>query len=191
MNRSETFKILTMLEVAYEKFDATSNEVKLELWHDLLSDLDYQLALTVVKKHIAEEHFPPTIASIRKNVADIKMPVTQMTADQGWGEVIRAIKKHGIYQEAEALASMSPMVAQIAKNMSWREICLSENQMADRAHFIKMFEAKQRRAKQQAMLPDGLAKDIAIEQQRHQCEIDGPVNPFALLMGKRDEDETT
>lgn len=63
--------------------------------------------------------------------------------------------------------------------------------MADRAHFIKMFETKQQRAKQQAMLPEGLAKDIAIEQAKHQCEVDGPVNPSALLMGRRDEDETT
>lgn len=186
MTKKETYKILTMLEVAYDRFEVSGMPTKMELWHEMLSDLDYRLALTVVKKHISEEHFPPTIASIRKNVAEITNPGTQMTADQGWGEITKAIRKYGIYQEEEALASMSPLTARIAKNMNWKEICMSENQMADRAHFIKMFEANQNIAHQQAMLPDGLAKEI--EQQKHQCEIDGPVNVFAgLFEGEKND----
>lgn len=184
MNRSETYKILTMLEVAYEKFEVTSNETKLELWHDMLSDLDYQLALTVVKKHILTEHFPPTIASIRKNVSDITAPSTQLTAMQGWEEVMRAVKKFGRYQEKEALESMSPITRRIVKGLNFQEICNSENLVGERAHFMKGFEAAQRQEKDLAALPDGFAKELALEQQKHQCEIEGPVNPFAMLVSK-------
>lgn len=193
MTRQEVIKIMSVIEKAYPKFNYVSGEdfEAIMLWQEMLSDVDYPLANAVVKQHISRNKFQPTIADIRGGVAEITAPKTQLTSDQAWGEIIRAIKRHGIYQEAEALASMSPITARIAKNMNWKETCMSENQMADRAHFIKMFEAKQQRAKQQAMLPEGLAKDIALEQQKHQCEIEGPVNVFAGFIEKKEgEDET-
>ena len=191
MNREETVKILSVLEKAYPKFNpvSTNDFEKIMLWQEMMSDLDYELANIAIKKHIAEEVYQPTIASIRKSVASIKSPQNQITADDAWGEIKRAIKRFGYYQEENAFDSMSPITRKIAKNMNWKEICLSENQMADRAHFMKMFEVRKDREQKQAMLPDGLQKQIIQEIEKHQCEIEGPVNVFAGLIGTKEDKE--
>jgi hypothetical protein len=47
------------------------------------------------------------------------------------------------------------------KRMGWRELCMSENNMADRAHFLRIYETMEKRTKEDNLLPVALKNAIA------------------------------
>ena len=56
-----------------------------------------------------------------------------------WGYVARAIRDYGYNNPDKALASMPEDVRFVVKQLGWTDLCLSENAMADRAHFLKIY----------------------------------------------------
>ena len=79
-----------------------------------------------------------------------------------WGEVIKAINHFGHYRQEEALASMHEPVALAVKRMGWRDLCLSENGMADRAHFLRIYETMEKRTAEDNLLPAPLKETITL-----------------------------
>lgn len=53
--------------------------------------------------------------------------------------VARAIRDYGYNNSDKALASMPEDVRFVVKQLGWTDLCLSENAMADRAHFLKIY----------------------------------------------------
>lgn len=161
MKIGETAKLLAVIAAAYpEKF--TINDVKVNLWHNLLKDISYEVANIAIQKHILESPFVPTIADIRKAATEIMTPEEQkIDAATAWGEVTRAISIYGFYRPEEALASMSPITARVVRFMNWQELCLSENQGVTRGQFIKMFESVSKRESQDKLLPPAIKQQIA------------------------------
>lgn len=122
------------------------------LWENMLSDVDYRTAELAIQKHMSESPFPPTVADIRKQVADITVP-QQISGMEAWGEVTNAIRRFGSYREEEAKESMSPVTRKVVDYIGYRYLCMSEDEMADRAHFIKAFDTIAQREHRDAMLP--------------------------------------
>jgi hypothetical protein len=77
-----------------------------------------------------------------------------------WGEVSRAIREYGWYNPDDAMQSMSPRAAHVARMIGWKEICTCEQPGVIRGQFIKMFDAYSGREKQDALLPDRLQSVI-------------------------------
>ena len=153
-------KCIQVLECSYDKFNITSDKTKLMLWHDMLGDRSEVEFMLGVKKYIAANEFPPTIAGINKAIADVMMSDAP-DGMQGWDELQKAIRRFGMYREEEALASMSEQARLVTKAMGFKNLCISENQMADRAHFIKMFESRAVKEKDKVVLGGKLGTDIA------------------------------
>jgi hypothetical protein len=158
MLKSELIKIMTALSEVYPKFIA--NEIKTNIFYDLLKDLDYPLLQTAVKKHMLLSEFPPTIAELRKLATEIKNPVMQVTAADAWGEVTKAIRYFGWYRGEEAMASMSEGTRKIAQYIGWQNICEAENLDVLRGQFFKMYGQVETREKTEALLPETLKADI-------------------------------
>lgn len=159
MKKTEVVQLLAVINAAFPNMQIT--ETTVELWHELLGDLDFELAKAAVKKLILESPYPPTIADIRKHVMEITTPPEdRIDAAEAWGEVIRAIWHHGYYCEKEALESMSPRTAKVVRYMGWREICLSEDINVVRGQFIKMYNAVVERERQERLLPAALKEEI-------------------------------
>jgi len=135
MTRAETAKILAVLAASYPKFEV--DDLKVQVWHEMLGDLDYVTANMAVKKLILENIFAPSIAEVRNAAMEILNPDV-MTAAEAWGEVERAVRTYGYYRETEALASLTPRVAKVVRQISWREICLNEEPGVVRGQFLKM-----------------------------------------------------
>ncbi|MGF7431070.1 replicative helicase loader/inhibitor [Thermoanaerobacterium thermosaccharolyticum] len=170
MVKSEIAKLLAVLAASYPKFEV--DEIKQQVWYEMLQDIPYQVAQVAVKKLILESPYPPAIADIRKQVAEITTPKgEQLDPAEAWGEVEKAIRHYGSYREEEALASMSPAVAKVAKYMGWREICLSEEPGVVRGQFLKMFSQVQEREKKEALLPEKLKNDIAKIAEKHDLKL--------------------
>ena len=74
---------------------------------------------------------------------------------EGWEEVQKAIRKHGMYDIKGAMDSFSPLTRQTVERLGFRNICVSENPMADRANFRQCYEilANREQTRQQVALP--------------------------------------
>ncbi|KHO62687.1 Loader and inhibitor of phage G40P [Thermoanaerobacter sp. YS13] len=166
MKKTEIVKLLAVINAAFPNMQVT--EAMVDLWHELLGDIDFNLAKAAVKKILLESPYPPTIADIRKQAAEIIMPKeNKIDPAEAWGEVERAIRLYGSYMEEEALSSMSPAVARVVKYIGWREICLSEEPGVVRGQFLKMYQQLQERERKEALLPPDLKNEIQqIAQQR-------------------------
>ncbi len=157
MTKIETAKLLAVLAAAFPRFEV--DDLKVQVWHEMLGDLDYSLASLAIKKLILENTFAPAIAEVRKAVMEILNP-DGMTAAEGWGEVERAIRIYGYYREAEALESMSPRVAKVVKFIGWQNICLNEEPGVVRGQFLKMYQQVQERDHREMLLPADLRQEI-------------------------------
>ena len=160
MNKKEFMTIVTILETVYDRFKISNDDTKLNIWFDMLKDLDVQTCKMATQKLICEFQYPPTIADIRKRCVDVK--TEQLTSDEAWGQVQKAIRKYGIYREAEALQGMNPLVSQIIQNIGWNHICMTEleNMATLRAQFRGYFEGKTQKQKSEALLPNDLKQMI-------------------------------
>lgn len=160
MSKLDVIKLLGMIAVAYPNMKEV-DDLTVETWYDCLSDIDLEVALAAVKKNILESPFPPTIADIRKQVADVvTLKEDKLDISEAWGEVVKAMQTHGSYSEIEALKSMNPTTKKVVKYMGWREICLSENLGVIRGQFLRMYETVAARERQDRLLPESFKKDI-------------------------------
>jgi len=157
MTKGEIAKLLAVLAAAYPKFEV--NDVKVHVWHEMLGDLDYAVANIAIKKLIIQNTFPPSIAEVRKAVTELMNP-EQVTSSEAWGEVTRAIRNYGYYREEEALASMSPITAQLVRYMGWREICMSEDIGVIRGQFLRMYEQIATREQEKQLLSQTMQTEI-------------------------------
>lgn len=159
-----TFKefgyIASLIRTTYTRENLFPNQGSVEIWYDLLKDLDFNICLAGLKKWIAMKEWSPTIADIREMATSVSsgdMP----DWSQGWSEVQTAIRRYGYMQETKALASMSPQTAEAVKRIGWQAICESENPETLRAQFRQIFELADARAKEQAVLPESVKSAIS------------------------------
>lgn len=154
MNKQDFVRGIFVLEDSFPRFHISSKEFTLEVWYKMFKDETKEVWETAIERFMAMSKFDPTVSALRECVQDIKNPASDFTADQAWNEVMEAIRHCGTYHQESGYALMSPMTLNIVKSMGYRELCLSENNMADRAHFIKMFEQYKSRERKEFMLPD-------------------------------------
>lgn len=158
MTKKEFALIIAALKSAYRNFGVETPS-ELEFWYEMLSDIDYKILKTAVKKYIVESTFPPTIADLRKSTVNTLEPA-RLSADEAWGQVTKAIHQFGYYNQDDALGSMDHEVALLVKRFGWQELCVSENQMADRAHFIKLWQIQQEKEFKNKLIPFHVKKQI-------------------------------
>ncbi len=157
MTKIETAKLLAVLAAAFPRFEV--DDMKVQVWYEMLGDLDYVTANMAVKKLILENTFAPSIAEVRKAAMEILNPDV-MTAAEAWGEVERAVRTYGYYRGTEALASLPPRVAKVVRQFGWREICLNEEPGVVRGQFLKMYQQVQERDHREMLLPADLRQGI-------------------------------
>jgi len=157
MTKGEVAKLLAVLAAAYPKFEV--DDVKVQVWYEMLGDLEYSVVNIAIKKLIMQNTFPPAIAEVRKAAIEISSP-RGLTAAEAWGEVVKAVRNYGYYREKEAMASMSPITAQVVRYMGWREICLSEEPEILRAHFLKMYDQVAAREQEKQLLSPTMQTEI-------------------------------
>jgi ribosomal protein L12E/L44/L45/RPP1/RPP2 len=62
MTSKQVISILRYIAAAYPNFEVT--EERVAVWIEQLSEVDYEAALKKVKKHVALNKFPPSIAEV-------------------------------------------------------------------------------------------------------------------------------
>ena len=136
MEYSEFCNIAAVLKSVYNNVFLTEQSV--EIWYQMLSDLDYGVTSKAVKNWISTQKWAPTIADIRAGVVDL---VSDPEPDwsEGWEAVIRAVGRWGMHREKEALESMPETARKTVQRMGWKNICLSEEVSVERANFRQIY----------------------------------------------------
>jgi hypothetical protein len=116
-----------------------------KVYERLLSDIPGSLLEAAVVQHVASNKWFPAIAELRSLVLAITTP-ERITAMEAWGSVLDAMKSggarimpggNGYYPPEWA----DPITARVVASMGWVELCQSDNQEADRAHFMRAYDA--------------------------------------------------
>lgn len=172
MDKKEFAQFVMALKTYYPRENLLPNNQAMELWFRQLQDIPFHVAEVALNQWVATNKWSPSIADIRETAATVQHGDIPDWGD-GWEQVLMAIRKYGLYQEAEALESMDDITRQCVKRLGFRNICMSENISTDRANFRMMYEQLQERARKEQQLSLPLKQLIEGIQQKGVLKIEG------------------
>lgn len=156
----DEFKTLAKgLKSAYTTPNFLPDEYSIKVWFKFLEDLPCDLATLAVQKYIATNKYPPTIADIRETVAN--MMVGSPDWSESWKQVMKLISLYGLPNEAKAYEAMDDTTREAVKRLGWKNLCMSQNQTADRANYRMVYEAVIKDQKASLSLPDNLKMKLS------------------------------
>ena len=147
-NEAEIAKLVGVMATAYPNIQAS--EQMIESYATLLRDLPLDVLTISVQQCMVESEFFPTIAKLRNKVLEITAPVAPEPLE-AWGIVLKEIQRVGFYHSP---TFNDPIITKAVDCIGWQTLCSSENVVADRAHFSKVYEGLLRQAENdRRMLP--------------------------------------
>jgi hypothetical protein len=168
MTETEATRLVGGLMAAYRTGEHLAPETIDAYIEDIL-DLDYEPAAIAVKQLRQTRTFLPSIAELRQATAIIttgRLP----DPDEAWAEVMQQLRAVGHSGQPTFTDSA---IAATVRAMGWLELCASTNQVADRAHFLKLYGTARARIDQQRIvdpavneLADTLAQMYALPEQK-------------------------
>lgn len=189
MQKSEAKKLVSMLVVAYQsqlsRLGVEQLRQTAEIYADMLADLDFAVARAAVERLLATAKFLPTIAEIREAALEVTAGPRRHGGD-AWRDVLEAVSRYG----RNRLPSFDDAVtAACVRSLGWQEICNSENQVADRARFIELYD-KLAREQRVERVAGGLPAQRALAAQRAQGGThalgDATARALAVLAGGKE-----
>ena len=155
MDKKEFSLFASALRTYYPREKLLPNEPAMQLWYNQLKDIPYNVAEATLNKWVATEKWSPSIADIRKTASEMVNGVPDDWG-KGWEKVEKAIRHYGQYREAEALAEMDDLTRQTVERLGFKNICISENIIADRANFRTIYEQLAQRKETENQIPESL-----------------------------------
>lgn len=136
MTREEFLKGLTVLITIYSK-DMTQEQTA--MWYQFFENDSFDAFRNAIKEIIVTNKFFPSIAEIKAAMAENS--TQQLTSDQAWEEVQKAITRYGYYQAEEAMKSL-PETTQYAVMQlgGFQRVCSSESGDWLRKDFSKIYD---------------------------------------------------
>lgn len=153
MTKPEVAKLVAVLIAAYPagKFSSETSQI----YERMLADLGYPEANAAVEQLLATSKWMPTVGEIRERVLALTAGEVR-AGGEAWGLVLKAIGRYGRNRTPGVDFELGdPVALETVKALGWANLCDSENQVADRARFVELYDllaVKHRRA----MLSEGL-----------------------------------
>lgn len=149
MTPENVAKLLARLAFTWPNFtlptDPESVEVMVEVWCEELAGVTNPEAVQAVKSLSAEgREFPPAVGLIRKRALELRQQVTGEGVPneaEAWAEVKHLIARRGWPNPPAPEDCSHPALHRAITAMGWMELCKSENEVADRAHFLRLYAA--------------------------------------------------
>lgn len=158
-------RVFELLTTAYPEYgrDLTIDQIRsqLKLYALFLRDIQPEVLEAAAVQYISNNKWFPKIAELREAALTL-LTHNDLKAEEAWGEVKKLVRRFGSYGEwlpdekcYRVPRSTYEPVNQAIAIMGWRELCGSENEAADRAHFFKIYGAVvERRNRVTMMLPE-------------------------------------
>lgn len=176
ITESQAKDVLEILLASYptQSGKLTSNQkgAMVRAYYAGLVDLDFAALRLAVARIVKSSEFIPSIAAIRAAVVDQESG-PKRGGGEAWADVLRAMSRKGAYRTPGVDFTFDdPLVMEALKLFVWRDLCTSEDLVADRAHFIRHYDglaATTRKETQiaigagstQAALPSGSTSTLA------------------------------
>jgi hypothetical protein len=133
----ETLRVLKILGDVYPSYRLSSAAV--EIYVRLLADVPGYVLEQAALEHISHSTYFPAIAELRSAAFDILEAISPLPSDyEAWAEVQAEIRRAGHYGRPQF---SHVLIEQVVGLLGWRYLCLSENPVADRSHFIQAYGA--------------------------------------------------
>lgn len=161
MTAVEVQRLVTVLVASFSTRGMADPAATQAIYRRMLADLDYAAAHAAVERLLATAKFLPTIAEIREAALEVTAGPRRHGGD-AWRDVLEAVSRYG----RNRLPSFDDAVtAACVRSLGWQEICNSENQVADRARFIELYD-KLAREQRVERVAGGLPAQRALAAQR-------------------------
>ena len=142
-----------------DRFEITDDRI--DVYADLLADLDITDLKAATRQHLATSPHPPTIADLRRLCAQVSAPAMPDWGE-AWRELLDQIGRVGSYG---APSWSHPVIAEAVRQFGpWREVCAMEIDQTptNRAQFRQIYEAIAGRAQRTAaLIPEVRALAVA------------------------------
>jgi hypothetical protein len=153
----------------------------LRVYQMATAHLDGPTWLMAVKQCVMTCTFFPKPAELLAAAVALTTPDKRSGAD-AWGDVQKAIRQHGYYHPPGGASVLAvggyewnfddKIAGEVVAAFGWGYLCMSEDEMADRAHFIKSYEQKRDRAYADARL----TPDLLAFRDQHQAALPAPAD---------------
>ena len=135
----EIAEILLVAAAAYPNFKLPPESVK--AYTVFLEHLSADVLRLAVMEAVKESVFFPTVAEIMKHTDALLHP-SYPTAGGAWGEAVEMMRFRGHSWEPKF---DNPITQKCIEALGWYYLCMSINQVADRARFIELYDELARR----------------------------------------------
>ena len=186
MSRFEFAQVMAYIAAAIGKpLSAEATEV----YFELLGDLPLEVLHVTAKRVVLEHKWAtfPTVAELREAAAETMLgEIKGLSPAEAWAMAWKAAGRIDLETEGSlerACAGLPPLVVEAMRAFSLPALVYGKEPVGIvRAQFVRMFEQLQARAHRQALLPDGLKRQIAAIGQEP-AALPGPVNALLGCVG--------
>lgn len=140
MTRAEVTRLVAKLVAAFPQ--TVVEPATVAAYCEALGDLELEAATRAVDESIRSAKWFPRVSEIRERVVGAAQGKTR-SGFEAWGDVRAEIARVGWYGVP---VFFDRVTADVVRGIGWRTLCESENEMADRAHFAKAYDAAAARA---------------------------------------------
>ena len=139
MNKEEFIKVMTATAKIY---DRELDQETLEIWLSFFKEDNIDNFKNAVNEHIRTNNRFPTIADIRKIIANNKTKNIPQAEDE-WGKVIELVHKYGSYNIQDALNEMKDYTKYIVQHIGYIRICnaTEDEQKWNKKDFVEEYNA--------------------------------------------------
>lgn len=135
------------------RINAQLQDAMVITWRTLLDDLSYEQCNAALTVMLQTKPFLPAPAEIRATVQELLNGPTR-PGGEAWGSVVRAMKAKGSHRRPGVdFVFNDPITAECVTAFGWPELCASENQVADRARFIELYDQLASQARREQTVP--------------------------------------
>lgn len=160
-----TFKEFGQLADAIKTYFPKDNMLptaeSMELWFDMLKDLDYQSAAYGLKKYVSLNKFPPAISDIREHAASVSKP-DELNEMEAWALVRNAIS-NSAYNSVDEFAKLPPLVQKAVGLPGQLRVWAMDEDYSESvtsSNFIKTYRAVLERNEENKKIPAQVMKMI-------------------------------
>lgn len=147
MTKAEALQCVTILAGAFPRPEMT--EATVRIYVECLLEHDARTVQTAIRRLVVTSRFLPTIAEIREAVTANATPEWPTPGD-AWARVMHLVRKIGSYGTLPSATPFDRMVKRCIEGIGgWSYLCdETKNIMADRAHFLRVYEQNVARERQ-------------------------------------------
>jgi hypothetical protein len=131
----EILRVLKILGDVYPTYKLSSSAV--EIYVRLLADVPGPILEQGALEHISNSSFFPSIAELRQAAFNLSDAINPFPSEyDAWSDVQSQIQYIGHESQPQF---ENAVTTRVVEQLGWRQLCLSENPIADRAHFIQAY----------------------------------------------------